>query len=312
MSNEILHLSVPSPNPRAQSNPRKCKIHPLVVLEILDQFVRTEDQERVIGTLLGVNVDGVIEARSSYPVPYTTNDEDVMEPNVDFHRKMYQNKLRTNPQELIVGWYSTGDQIDTNSVSLHDFYWKEIGFPPVHMLIDPYSLTQNNTLGLKGFTAQSLGVGGEKHGFIFQSLDLELGTDLENFNKLGVEVLFKGSLLSQNQHGALIKDLDSLEHSVKKLHELLTLAESYVRSVLDGKEKPDLNAGRMLWEVVTALPRVDPAVLEKTWNNTITDLLMIVYLANLTKAQILTTEKLYSLPSSNKTSANSSSDYHKK
>jgi len=307
MSNEVLHLSIPSSNQRTQTNPRKCIIHPVVVLEILDQFVRAEDQDRVIGTLLGVNVDGVIEVRSSYPVPYTTNEEEVMEPNVEFHRKMYQNKLRTNPQELIVGWYSTGDQIDSDSINLHDFYWKEMGFPPVHMLIDPYSLTQNNTLGLKGFTAQSLGVGGEKHGFIFQSLDLELGSDLENFNKLGVEVLFKGSLLSHNQPGSLVKDLDNLENSVKKLHELLTIAESYVKNVLDGKEKPDLNAGRMLWEVITALPRVDTSVLEKTWNNTITDLLMIVYLANLTKAQILTTEKLYSLPPPNK-----NSEYSKK
>jgi len=310
MSNEILHLSIPTSR---SSTAKKCKIHPVVILEILDQFVRTENEERVVGTLLGVNVDGALEVRSSYPVPYKTNDEGKLEPNIEFHRKMYQNKLKTNSQELIVGWYSTGDKIDNDSVELHDFYWKEIGSSPVHLVIDPYSLTQTNLSGIKGFTAQSVGIAGEKFGFVFQSLELEIGSELENFEKLGVDVLFKNSLLNtENGGGALIKDLDSLQLSIKKLHDLLGAAESYVTSVLDGKEKGDVNTGRMLWDTVSSLPRVDPSALEKTWNNTITDLLMIVYLANLTKAQILTTEKLQSLPIPHKASHSSNTDYSNK
>jgi len=41
------------------------KIHPVVIFNILDQFIRrNEGQDRVIGTLLGVNVDGAIEIRN--------------------------------------------------------------------------------------------------------------------------------------------------------------------------------------------------------------------------------------------------------
>ena len=50
-----------------------------MVLSILDHFVRrNDDQERVIGTLLGVvNEAGEIEVRSSFPVPHSEKDDTV-------------------------------------------------------------------------------------------------------------------------------------------------------------------------------------------------------------------------------------------
>jgi hypothetical protein len=49
-----------------------CKIHPVVIFTILDHYVRRqESQERVIGTLLGVETDGVIEIRNCFPVPHS-------------------------------------------------------------------------------------------------------------------------------------------------------------------------------------------------------------------------------------------------
>jgi len=300
MSNETLHLSIPTSTGSHNNNSLKnCTIHPVVVLEVLDHFVRAEDQDRVYGTLLGVSIDdSTIEIRSSYPVPFTTTEEGSVELNIEFHRRIYQNKLKTNPQELIVGWYSLGSQIDNNSINIHDFFWKEIGSSPVHILLDPYNITESNNLGMKGFTAQSIGVGSEKFGFVFQSIHLSLGSTLENFSKLGLDILYSQPLLpsSTSLPKTLIKDLDSLEISIQKLYDLIQSAESYVQNVLEGKIKEDIKAGRMLWEAVSDLPRVDRGVLEKGWNNSITDLLMVVYLANLTKTQILTTEKLYQLP----------------
>jgi hypothetical protein len=56
-----------------------CKIHPVVVWSILDQFIRRpEGAGRVIGTLTGINYEGQIEIRSCFPVPHkiiTRDDE---------------------------------------------------------------------------------------------------------------------------------------------------------------------------------------------------------------------------------------------
>jgi translation initiation factor 3 subunit F len=52
-----------------------CKISPLVVFSILDHYMRrSEGQQRVIGTLLGSNNDGVLEITNAFPVPHTETE----------------------------------------------------------------------------------------------------------------------------------------------------------------------------------------------------------------------------------------------
>ncbi len=52
------------------------KVHPVVIFNILDHYIRKEDrQDRVIGTLLGVNVEGAIEIRNCFPVPHSEAEQ---------------------------------------------------------------------------------------------------------------------------------------------------------------------------------------------------------------------------------------------
>lgn len=55
------------------------KVHPLVIFNICDCFVRRPDQaERVIGTLLGsVLPDGTVDIRNSYAVPHNESSDQV-------------------------------------------------------------------------------------------------------------------------------------------------------------------------------------------------------------------------------------------
>lgn len=56
------------------------KVHPLVIFNICDCFVRRPDQaERVIGTLLGsVLPDGTVDIRNSYAVPHNESSDQVI------------------------------------------------------------------------------------------------------------------------------------------------------------------------------------------------------------------------------------------
>jgi len=285
----LLHLPI-SYSSRFDTAVRKCKLHPVVILEILDHFVRrNENQERVIGTLLGINIDGVIEFRSSFPVPYTVNEDGMIDPDIEFHRSMYEHSLKASPHELIVGWYSTSINIDENSVLIHDFYWREMSAPPVHVMVNP--LNPDDFMGIKAYIAAPLGITQtEKLGFVFQSIELDFET--QNIEKTGIDILVKGMRSS----GSVLKNLDNLGLSFKRLLNLLEAAENYVKKVLEGKQKEDAQIGRMLWDTVSSLPKVDATSFEQMWNNSMTDLLMIVYLANITKSQIITTEQLQTLP----------------
>lgn len=56
------------------------RVHPVVLFNICDSFVRRPDQaERVIGTLLGyIAPDGTVEIRNSYAVPHNESSDQVL------------------------------------------------------------------------------------------------------------------------------------------------------------------------------------------------------------------------------------------
>lgn len=64
-----------TPSPTSLS----AKVHPLVIFNICDCFVRRPDQaDRVIGTLLGsVLPDGTVDIRNSYAVPHNESLDQV-------------------------------------------------------------------------------------------------------------------------------------------------------------------------------------------------------------------------------------------
>ena len=54
---------------------------------------------------------------------------------MDFQKSMFDLHFKANPNEMIVGWYATGKEINQNSLLIHDFYWKEVQRPPIHLTV---------------------------------------------------------------------------------------------------------------------------------------------------------------------------------
>jgi len=260
------------------------KVHPVVIFNILDHYIRrNEGQDRVIGTLLGVNVEGVIEIRDCFPVPHTEGEQVAFD--MQFHRQMVDLHQRTAPKEVIVGWYTSGLDITENSVVIHDFYSKESTFSAIHLLIDT-ALT-NDTLGIRAFTGQALELAGKPSlGSYFQPVSLEI-LSLE-LDKVGFEV----STRPKTENATLASDLANLQGSVAKLLEHINSVLTYVEKVRDGEIKGDNTIGRFLAKCVSVLPKFDPESIDKIFNNHVQDLLMVVYLANLTRTQLTIAEKL--------------------
>lgn len=54
------------------------KVHPVVLLQICDAYIRRNDkQDRVIGTLLGTATEGVVTVSRCYVVPHTESADQV-------------------------------------------------------------------------------------------------------------------------------------------------------------------------------------------------------------------------------------------
>ena len=79
-------------------------VHPVALFAILDHYLRrTDQQERVIGTLLGTRTETDVEVHNCFAVLHSESDEQVAVDN-DYHRAMYELHHKVHPKEVIVGW----------------------------------------------------------------------------------------------------------------------------------------------------------------------------------------------------------------
>ena len=66
----------------------------------------------------------------------------------------------------------------------------------------------------------------------------------------------------------------------------------YVEAVMDGSQEPDNSAGRALNSLILSVPKMDADQFEVTLNSNLKNLLMVVYLSQMTKTQLQLNEKL--------------------
>ena len=66
----------------------------------------------------------------------------------------------------------------------------------------------------------------------------------------------------------------------------------YVEAVLDGTQEPDNSIGRALNSLILSLPKMDSDQFEEMFNSNLKDLLLVVSISQMTKAQLQLNEKL--------------------
>ncbi|XP_059157755.1 eukaryotic translation initiation factor 3 subunit F-like [Physella acuta] len=266
-----------------------CKVHTVVLFSVIDAYERrNEDAKRVIGTLLGVCEKGVVEVTNCFAVPHNESDDEVAV-DIEYARNMFELHKRVNNNETIVGWFSTGSEVSVHSVLIHDYYSREAK-NPIHLTVDTF--VRGGKMGIKAYHSTSIGVPGKTTGTMFTPVPVEI----VNYEpeQVGVEVLQKGKYNSKR----LVKlnsDLRQVENLSVWLKDSLVHVIQYVDDVLSGKLPSDNVTGRFLLDLVTGVPHIEADKFEEMLNANMKDLLMVVYLANLTKTQLALNEKLSTL-----------------
>jgi translation initiation factor 3 subunit F len=266
-----------------------CKVHPAVIFTILDHFSRRNDgQDRVIGTLLGEDNDGIVEIKNCFPVPHNETADQVMVDH-EFHRTMYDLHRKVSTREGIVGWYSTGNAITEHSALLHEFYGREIPMP-VHLLVDT-SFNDAGKMEVKAYTSIPISLGEKNLGSRF----VEVGCKMlvSEAEKIGLDVLLgSGDKITGEGDIAPRHDIEGLEASIEKTQELLKTVSEYIADVQEGKVEGNIEVGRLLADTIAAVPIMKPGVFEKTFHDGLQDLLMVSYLAQMTRTQLALAERI--------------------
>ncbi|KAJ8322984.1 hypothetical protein QVD99_007341 [Batrachochytrium dendrobatidis] len=298
-SDSFLRLSLPSSSAALTSTPSSSNVSPLVLLSILDHYLRRkESQSQIIGALLGVRTTdsfgmSQVQVVNSFPLSYSETSDHKVFVDADFFTKMYALHLQTNPKETIIGWYATGNELNENSVWIQEMFSGETApASPLMMLVDPLALAA----GFSSFPAQvyispSVGISGSKKpGSFF----VQLPVSYQSTDKSSMDVLVKATE-SLSMEASLTSDLDNLEESVKSVYDMLTVVCAYVEKILSGETKPNATLGRHLLDTVSLIPQIKPAEFSKVFNSHMQDILMVVYLANLTRTQLAIAERLHKM-----------------
>jgi len=267
----------------------KAKVLPVVHFGILDHYSRrSEVQQRVIGTLLGVhNGDGSVNITNCFPVPHNESDTQVAV-DMEYHRTMFDLHRQVNPKEVIVGWYATGREITEHSVLIHEFYSRETD-TPIHLCVD--TQLHGERMAVAAYVSAPMGVPDPECtvGTLFTPVPCE--SSFYDTEEVGLQAL-RRTLPSPDNTTSLTSDIEHVANSIESLQEKLGLAVAYVERVMNGEIAGDPKIGRYLLDTISAVPKLDPEQFEKMFNNSLQDLLMVVYLANLTRTQVTLQEKL--------------------
>jgi len=116
------------------------------VSNILDHFLRRpEDQQTVIGTLLG-SVDGSkVDIQTSFSCPLSLGSDGTIVTDTEFTERMLKFHRKVNPKEGLVGFYKTGSVLDEATLNIYQYYLQLLQDPknkgllsqPLLFLIDP-------------------------------------------------------------------------------------------------------------------------------------------------------------------------------
>ncbi|OBZ83283.1 Eukaryotic translation initiation factor 3 subunit F [Choanephora cucurbitarum] len=266
---------------------------PVVLFSVLDHFLRRDDpQSKVVGAILGVrSLDGTeVEIRNAFPLIYTSTEEDKYVLDKDHYRSMYDLHLRVNPDEIILGWYTAGADLTPACTPVHSFFAEDVApFQPIHITIDIDALMKTSDMGLRAYASAPVGFSTKPGDCMFLSVPCEVKyLDAE---RSGLDMLASAKS-NESRSASLISDMDHLEIAITKLQEMLERISKYVDSVVDGSVPPNNAIGRYIMDTVSVVPKIDSTAFEKMFNSHLQDLLMVVYLANMTRTQLSVAERL--------------------
>lgn len=290
--------------PQAQATGSlQCRIHPVAIVAILDADCRRpDDAARTIGTLLGYVTDGnVLEVTDAFPVPHQDAEGSGVLMDQDYHRNMVALRAKVSPKESVIGWFSTGAEINESSVIIDSFYRSaESGFQQGQVLQSPLNLLVNTTvaeqnqlpirafLHVQTLIAEDLAQ--------FHEIPSEIKISDEQGGKMAMTWLYETLMRTpteKNNVDIFTKGLTDLETQFKS-----TL--DYISRVRKGEIQGDMQFGRAISRALEEIPDFNnPSGDEQSLAaSSVLDSLMVVYLSNLARVQVCLAEKVGNLSAS--------------
>lgn len=297
-------LNIVRPNLSLQNSaataPVAVTIQAPALFQLLEFALRS--QERIIGTLVGARSDDgdELEVKDCYIVPHNISD-DALEIEEMQMKTQYQLHKRSNPRDVILGWFSTSDEIDSFTSLIHDFYSKSEPHSLIHLTLpslDEIKEIPTVTTYLGTLVGASMGMSNslkldKDPNFIFTPIANKINFDAQERSVLNYASKAVNSNTDVAELTSQSVDLQVLSESLVKIDALIDSTLEYITKVEQGTIKGDDKLAKLLLSSLNT--NVQSLQLEDAFTQQIQDSLMVEYLTSSVKTQLELSAKLATL-----------------
>merc|ERR1712212_1437765 len=177
-------------------------------------------------------------------------------------------------------------EITDHSLLIHDYY-SRVTPNPIHLTVD--TTLHGGRMNIQAYVSANMGVPGRTPGTMFAPIPVTIisyspeivGTNSTQKSKFSRQRLVEAT-----------SDLQQISESTTSMEAALEILLSYVDDVLSGKVQADNYIGRELTKIVNRVPKMSAHDFEEMLNTNMKDLLMVMYLSQLTRVNVGLNEKL--------------------
>ncbi|KAM6289212.1 LOW QUALITY PROTEIN: COP9 signalosome complex subunit 6, partial [Aegotheles albertisi] len=206
-------------------------LHPLVILNISDHWIRMRCQEgrpgQVIGALIGRQEGRHIEVMNSFELLSHAVDGQVLI-DKEYYYTGRSSSSRCSRELEFLGWYTTGGPPDPSDIHVHKQVC-EIIESPLFLKLNP--MTKHTDLPVSVFESV-IDINGEAT-MLFAELGYTLAT--EEAERIGVDHVARMTATGGGESSTVAEHLIAQHSAIKMLHSRVRLVLEYVRAAQAGE-----------------------------------------------------------------------------
>lgn len=195
--------------------------------------------------------------------------------------------LKANPREVLVGWYATSSELNTFSALIQNFYggqgegtWPH---PAVHMTVN--TQVDRGGIEVRTYISAPVGVTAERAADSAAFIPVPYEIKYGEADRSGLEMI-SGAKDREDRTAGMLTDIEGLELAITEILSMLDRVAKYVENVIEEEAPASVALGQFLLNALALAPKVEPADIERDFNNHIQDVLVVSYLANTIRTQM--------------------------
>lgn len=267
--------------PPKQIQIKNASVHPLVLLHVVDHFLRASISKRICGVLLGsIQRDGTAEVTNAFAIPF---DEDrktgVFYVDHQFVEEMAGMYKRVAAHEVILGWYHSEGEICGNDILIHQTF-RAYTNNPLLLVVNVNDMTEE--LPCKAYLSKkTIAIHSVEEVDTFFNLDVTLVASVPE--EVGVEHVLR-DVQDQEHVATLTSEVRQKNIGLHVLRNRMNVIKEYLQSVQEGNMPLNQDILYLLQEIFNMMPDINTPVLRNSITKVMNDQSLSIYVASIVRA----------------------------